>query len=122
GPSVERARRACRRDPAGHRRVIFTLYSYKGGVGRSLALAHLAYEFARRGLRVLAVDFDLEAPGLERYCFEGDDVRRAREHPGIVDLIQEYRIALTDAKHFEARSFQNWPRFTMPVRDPVNSA
>ena len=46
---------------------IVTFYSYKGGVGRSMALANVALLLAQRGLRVLAVDFDLEAPGLERY-------------------------------------------------------
>jgi cellulose biosynthesis protein BcsQ len=46
---------------------IVTFYSYKGGVGRSMALANVALLLARRGLRVLAVDWDLEAPGLERY-------------------------------------------------------
>jgi MinD-like ATPase involved in chromosome partitioning or flagellar assembly len=46
---------------------IVTFYSYKGGVGRSMALANVAVLLAQRGLRVLAVDWDLEAPGLERY-------------------------------------------------------
>src|SRR5215467_9888199 len=46
---------------------IVTFYSYKGGVGRSMALANVAVLLARRGLRVLVVDWDLEAPGLERY-------------------------------------------------------
>lgn len=46
---------------------IVTFYSYKGGVGRSMALANIAVLLARRGLRVLVVDWDLEAPGLERY-------------------------------------------------------
>jgi MinD-like ATPase involved in chromosome partitioning or flagellar assembly len=47
--------------------TIVTFYSYKGGVGRSMALANVALLLARRGLRVLAVDWDLEAPGLDRY-------------------------------------------------------
>ncbi len=46
---------------------IVTFYSYKGGVGRSMALANIAVLLARRGLRVLAVDWDLEAPGLDQY-------------------------------------------------------
>jgi hypothetical protein len=46
---------------------IVTFYSYKGGVGRSMTLANVAVLLAQRGLRVLAVDWDLEAPGLERY-------------------------------------------------------
>ena len=46
---------------------IITFYSYKGGVGRTMALANVAVLLAQRGLHVLAVDWDLEAPGLERY-------------------------------------------------------
>jgi hypothetical protein len=42
--------------------VIF--YSYKGGTGRSLLLANTAHYLARLGHRVVAVDFDFEAPGL----------------------------------------------------------
>lgn len=42
--------------------VVFA--SHKGGVGRSTALAVAAAEFARRGLSILAIDVDLEAPGL----------------------------------------------------------
>jgi Mrp family chromosome partitioning ATPase len=40
-------------------------YSYKGGVGRSLLLAYAArYLAAILGKRVVALDFDFEAPGL----------------------------------------------------------
>ncbi|HRI35405.1 MAG TPA: P-loop NTPase, partial [Saprospiraceae bacterium] len=46
---------------------IVTFYSYKGGVGRSMALANIAFELSKKGLSVLIVDWDLEAPGLERY-------------------------------------------------------
>jgi cellulose biosynthesis protein BcsQ len=44
---------------------ISTFYSFKGGVGRSLALANIATELVIRGKRVLIVDFDLEAPEYE---------------------------------------------------------
>ena len=43
-------------------RIVF--YGVKGGVGRSTALAMLAYRLARDGKRVLLIDFDLESPGL----------------------------------------------------------
>jgi tetratricopeptide (TPR) repeat protein/cellulose biosynthesis protein BcsQ len=46
---------------------IITFYSYKGGVGRTFALANIAVLLAQRGKRVLAMDWDLEAPGLHRY-------------------------------------------------------
>lgn len=46
---------------------IVTFYSYKGGVGRTFALANTAVLLARRGKRVLIMDWDLEAPGLNQY-------------------------------------------------------
>ncbi|MCK5269161.1 MAG: tetratricopeptide repeat protein [Sedimentisphaerales bacterium] len=46
---------------------IITFYSYKGGVGRTMALANVAVLLAKRGKRVLMLDWDLEAPGLHRY-------------------------------------------------------
>ena len=65
---------------------VTTFYSFKGGVGRSMALANAAVELAKRGRRVLAVDFDLEAPGLDTF-----DVLRPREEvPGIIDFVHDY--------------------------------
>ena len=46
---------------------IVTFYSFKGGVGRTLALVNIGIELAQTGKRVLLVDFDLEAPGLDTY-------------------------------------------------------
>jgi cellulose biosynthesis protein BcsQ len=46
---------------------IVTFYSYKGGTGRSMALANFAWILAAGGKSVLAIDWDLEAPGLHRY-------------------------------------------------------
>lgn len=43
-------------------RIVFA--SLKGGVGRSTALSVVASDFSARGLNVLAIDLDLEAPGL----------------------------------------------------------
>ncbi|UVK45089.1 AAA family ATPase [Mesorhizobium sp. AR07] len=47
---------------SGIPRIVFS--SLKGGVGRSTALAVLAAHMSGRGQRVLAVDLDLEAPGI----------------------------------------------------------
>jgi cellulose biosynthesis protein BcsQ len=41
-----------------------SFYSFKGGVGRTTALTHVAWILANRGHKVVAVDLDLEAPGL----------------------------------------------------------
>ena len=44
--------------------LTITFYSYKGGVGRSLALANCAKFLAYHGKKVVVMDLDLEAPGL----------------------------------------------------------
>lgn len=43
---------------------VVTFYSFKGGVGRTTALVSCAWQLARKGHRVVAIDLDLEAPGL----------------------------------------------------------
>ena len=46
---------------------VITFYSFKGGVGRTMALANISILLAQWGKRILVVDWDLEAPGLEHY-------------------------------------------------------
>ena len=71
---------------------IVTFYSYKGGVGRSMAMSNIAIILARDfGLRVVAIDWDLEAPGLNRY-FDIDD---ADVGPGIIDYFTRYKELLS---------------------------
>ena len=65
---------------------VTTFYSFKGGVGRTMALVNAAVTLALRGRRVLAVDFDVEAPGLDTF-----DVLRPREEiPGVIDFVASY--------------------------------
>lgn len=67
--------------------------SIKGGVGRSTALSIAATYLAQAGLRVLAVDLDLEAPGL------GATLLKPEELPtyGVVDWLVENGISGTDS-------------------------
>ena len=65
---------------------VTTFYSFKGGVGRTMALVNVAVELAQRGRRVLAVDFDLEAPGLDTFKV----FRSRKKRSGIVDFVTEY--------------------------------
>jgi MinD-like ATPase involved in chromosome partitioning or flagellar assembly len=67
--------------------TVITFYSYKGGVGRSFTLANVAVLLARWGYRVLAVDWDLEAPGLHHYFAA---VLSAEPEGGVVDLADEF--------------------------------
>lgn len=67
---------------------IITFYSYKGGVGRSMALANIAFQLSKGGSRVLMIDWDLEAPGLERY-FTG--FIKSDEGLGLLPMLLEVR-------------------------------
>ena len=76
--------RTDRFDEQGHPpRLVF--YGLKGGVGRSTALAMLAYRLARDGKRVLLIDFDLESPGLSGLLLPQDRVATY----GLVDWFVE---------------------------------
>lgn len=90
--------------------MIVTFYSYKGGVGRSMALVNVGEILADWGYRVLLCDWDLEAPGLERYLLEHESTlfndpagREAYENEltlalgqrGLMDLLIEYKTVLT---------------------------
>jgi tetratricopeptide (TPR) repeat protein/MinD-like ATPase involved in chromosome partitioning or flagellar assembly len=74
--------------------MIYTFYSFKGGVGRSMAMANIGYFLSQRGLKVLMVDFDLEAPGLERYFQSADPKHKSEEiqtFRGLIDLLISYK-------------------------------
>ena len=51
--------------------TLITFYSYKGGVGRTMALANVATLLATWGKSVLVIDWDLEAPGIEHFLAQG---------------------------------------------------
>ncbi|MYC24318.1 MAG: hypothetical protein F4X56_00195 [Gammaproteobacteria bacterium] len=65
---------------------ITTFYSFKGGVGRSMALVNAGIELARRNRRILFVDFDLEAPGLDTFKALSPN----ESSLGIVDFVHSY--------------------------------
>jgi MinD-like ATPase involved in chromosome partitioning or flagellar assembly len=54
-----------------------SFYSYKGGVGRTLLIANTAQFLAMSGRRVVALDLDLEAPGLHHKLGSSDLVPKA---------------------------------------------
>ncbi|MDD5261251.1 MAG: AAA family ATPase [Methylacidiphilales bacterium] len=63
-----------------------TFYSYKGGVGRTLALANIGALLARNGRRVVLIDFDLEAPGLDSFkAFE-----KTKGKDGVVEYVSQF--------------------------------
>ena len=75
-------------DPA-----IVSFYSFKGGVGRSTALAATALHLAAAGERVAVVDFDLDAPGVGFLLAGHDD---AAAQWGVADYLLERPIVAED--------------------------
>ena len=63
----------------------YTLYSVKGGVGRSTSAAVLSWHLARHGEDVLVVDLDLESPGISSAMLD----RSMRPEFGVVDWFVE---------------------------------
>jgi WD40 repeat protein/MinD-like ATPase involved in chromosome partitioning or flagellar assembly len=93
--------------------MIYTFYSYKGGVGRSMALANVAELFYRAGLKVLMVDWDLEAPGLER--FFPIDYEDFYTKPGVIDLLLNYKQKMTKKLKPNELPFENPKQFLFDI-------
>ena len=75
------------------KRVVF--YSYKGGVGRTTALIQTAFQLARAGKRVVLVDMDVEAPGLQALLPPTD--KPVEE--GLIDYLWERQTCFFDDHH-----------------------
>jgi MinD-like ATPase involved in chromosome partitioning or flagellar assembly len=69
---------------------IITFYSYKGGTGRSMALANVAWILASQGKRVLMVDWDLEAPGLHHYFHPFLRDKNLTFSEGVIDIVTNF--------------------------------
>ena len=67
---------------------VITFYSYKGGVGRTMALANISILLAKWGHKVLVVDWDLEAPGLEHFYKDYININVTETKTGVIDLLQ----------------------------------
>jgi hypothetical protein len=57
-----------------------------------MALANVAEWFYLQGLRVVMIDWDLEAPGLENFFYnKPEDIEAARSELGLIDLLTSYK-------------------------------
>jgi len=82
--------------------TVVTFYSYKGGTGRTMALANVAWILAAGGKRVLVADWDLESPGLHRFFKPFIQPEEQRSAGGVVELVTQYeRATRVDAPRAE---------------------
>jgi len=85
---------------------IITFYSYKGGTGRSMVLANVAWILAMLGRRVLVIDWDLEAPGIHRYYRPFLPDPEMTETSGLIDFF----VHFVEAARLKAIRTEETPR------------
>ena len=83
-----------------------TLFSVKGGVGRSTTATVLAWHLARNGERVLVVDLDLESPGLSSAMLSAE----AQPEFGVTDWFVEDLVGQGDHVIGEMTAAPAWAR------------
>ena len=91
---------------------IITFYSYKGGVGRSMALANIAVLLAYLGKKVLIIDWDLEAPGLEYFFENYIDINDVKKQNGITDILTSF----IKSKTIENTDILKWQDIILPIK------
>ena len=107
------------------RPIFVTFYSFKGGVGRTMALANVAAILAGRGRRVLMIDFDLEAPGLTLLARKELAAMPDQNSAGLVELVHDF---LSDPDGSPLSDSQNQASFrdhyvcSLPIPEHVQKA
>ena len=82
----------------------YTLYSIKGGVGRSTSAVVLAWHLAQKGERVLVVDLDLESPGLSSAMLDEQELPRF----GVTDWFVEDLVGQSGRVIDQMTAFPPW--------------
>jgi len=98
---------------------VVTFYSYKGGSGRSMAMANVAWALSTNSKRVLVIDWDLEAPGLHRYFhpFLQDPSQTATD--GLIDHVWRYVEGVSNPeKAATAREFVSADQLVQQLEFP----
>lgn len=94
--------------------IVTTFYSYKGGVGRSFALANIGALLSKWGYKVLCVDWDLESPGLEHYLQKYLSGKISEKKKGVVEYVEAISGGSTPDWRQYVTSF-NLPKSKAPI-------
>jgi len=87
---------------------VITFYSYKGGTGRTMALANVAWILASCGKKILVIDWDLEAPGLHRFFSPFLNDKDLENNNGLIDFLGEYVDGALDVSEDNNDSWLNY--------------
>lgn len=98
--------------------AITTCYSFKGGSGRSMSLANMAWSLAARGDSVLAIDWDLEAPGLHRYFHPFLDDPTLERTEGLIDGLWSYVRSVPEGAGKRPGPHANMSRYVRELATP----
>ena len=105
---------------------IISFYSYKGGVGRTIALIETAYNLVKAGKRVLLLDLDIEAPSLHNIFAEKVNAVGNGVAYGIVEYLYRKTVQLQNDVSIEhifcPLELQNVPgeMFLIPALKEMN--
>jgi len=86
-------------------------YSYKGGSGRTVAVANVAAAMAKLGKRVAVIDLDFEAPGLQ-HVFVAEDTEQFGSGVGV----QQFLLGERDIEELSALGTIDMFGSTGPLR------
>lgn len=75
---------------------LVSFYSFKGGIGRTTTMIMTAISLARRGKRVMLIDFDLESPGIAGF-FPQEYLPKY----GLLDFLVEHSMHQTKEDQFQ---------------------
>lgn len=84
--------------PVLRKSPVVAFYGFRGGAGRTTALAHFAAALSARDVSTVAIDLDVEAPGLDRVL----DCPPLTEDVGAVALLRAAAQAETDEERSSA--------------------
>jgi cellulose biosynthesis protein BcsQ len=82
-----------------------------------MAVANVAALLATWGKRVLVIDWDLEAPGIEHFLAQGHAVESIQKRRGLIDLLIELSEAAPESVDANA-----WKPFVIKTRIPRSGA
>lgn len=109
---------------------VIAFYSFKGGTGRSMALANVGSILAQTpelAKPILLIDWDLEAPGLHRYfrkqlfeAFRGSEQVQEKS-PGLIDVFIELRDRIEQLDLSEPQEFESIAKILadLPIEDYI---
>jgi len=69
-----------------------------------MALANIAWLLYNKGHKVMMIDWDLEAPGLERFFYKkSETIERIKKKPGLMDMLLDYKFNISKELHINRK-------------------